>query len=124
MEVAGTLDAPPPGARFVVEGYVSGNAAQGRFGIDGMGFAIDPDLGTHLAPGRLVRVSGHVETSGARTVERAEFLDSPLAKNATGGVGAAASPPGHARPRPRAAGEPDRPERPRERPQRGELTGH
>jgi len=92
---------PAPGERFVVEGYIVGDPASGRFSIDGLAFGLEPGAGANLAPERLVRASGRTEADGRRVVERAEVLPAPLAEPAAG----------------------ERPQRPGERPARGEIGG-
>ena len=71
------LDAADPGlGRFLVEGYVADASAQ-TVRVGSTRFSVAPDLGSQLAPGQLVRLSGRSE-GGNRIVERADFLSAPF----------------------------------------------
>ena len=71
------LDAADPGlGRFLVEGYVADASAQ-TLRVGTTRFSVAPGLGSQLAPGQLVRLSGRSE-GGNRIVERADFLRGPF----------------------------------------------
>jgi hypothetical protein len=76
--VTGPISVALGPGRFIVQGYVAQVQAGGELRVGGIAFAAEPQLAAQLAPDRLVRVSGRSEPGGARIVERAELLSSPL----------------------------------------------
>lgn len=72
--------------RFSVLGYVRGVPQGGELQLGNMSFSANPEIAARLASGRLVRVTGHLESDGRRVVERAEALSSALSARPESGL--------------------------------------
>jgi len=68
--------AEPGAARFLVQGYVADVQPQ-ALRVGATTFGVAPELGSQLARGQLVRLSGRAEGAN-RIVERADFLTGPF----------------------------------------------